>query len=250
VPAINLSQISEFSLVICALGLSFGHIGERVLAVVVLTLVITSVLSTYAIQFNHQIFVAMNPMLQRLGLRDLESQEPKGGRFEAKPIFFLGFSRYASSLLQELLLRDPSLTMKIGVVDFNPQVKAELDKRGIYNVYGDVSHADTLHHANVHSAELVISTIPDAILKGTDNLRLLRQLRSVAPHAKTIVTAEFFYAAKQLYAEGASFVFVPRLMSVRELADIVIAALEGDLEHKRAIENDEIERRQQLEVLP
>jgi Kef-type K+ transport system membrane component KefB/voltage-gated potassium channel Kch len=250
IPAINLAQISEFSLVICALGASLGHIDERVLSIVVLTLVMTSVLSTYAIQFNHQIFLALNPVLKKLGFRDLESEEPTEGRAEGKPIFFLGFSRYASSLLQELLIRDPGLAIKVGVVDFNPQVKAELDRREIYNVYGDISHADTLHHANVHSATVVISTIPDAILKGTTNERLLRQLRSVAPHAKTIVTAEVFSAAKGLYAQGASFVFIPRLMSVRELADIVLAALEGDLEHKRAIENEEIERRQQLEVLP
>jgi Kef-type K+ transport system membrane component KefB len=250
VPAINLAQISEFSLVICALGVSLGQINERVLSVVVLTLVITSVMSTYAIQFNHQIFLAMNPVLKRLGMKDLESLEPTADRVEGKPIFFLGFSRHASSLLQELLIRDPDMALRIGVVDFNPQVKAELDKRGIYNVYGDISHADTLHHANVHSATVVISTIPDAILKGTTNGRLVRQLRSIAPHSKTIVTAELFSDAKFLYKLGASFVFIPRLMSVRELADIVIAALDDDLEHMRAIENEEIERRQQLEVLP
>jgi voltage-gated potassium channel Kch len=250
VPAINLSQISEFSLVICALGLSLGHINERVLSVVVLTLVITSVLSTYAIQYNHQIFQALNPLLLRIGVRDLSSAEASGRRMEGKPIFFLGFSRHASSLLTELLNRDPSLAVRIGVVDFNPQVKTELDRRGIYNVYGDISHADTLHHANVHSASVLISTIPDAILKGTSNERLLRQLRSIAPHSATIVTAEFFSAARELYRQGASFVFVPRLMSVRELAEIVMAALDGTLAQKRAYENAELEKREQLEVLP
>jgi hypothetical protein len=37
---------------------------------------------------------------------------------------------------------------------------------------------DTLHHANMHEAELAVSTIPHAILKGTDNIRLLRQTRA------------------------------------------------------------------------
>jgi len=221
-----------------------------VLSLVVLTLVITSVLSTYAIQYNHEIFQGINPFLQRLGMKDLAAGESSEPRVEAKPIFFLGFSRHASSLLTELLSRDPALAFRIGVVDFNPQVKGELDRRGIYNVYGDISHADTLHHANVHSASVLISTIPDAILKGTSNERLLRQLRGMAPHSATIVTAEFFSAARQLYRQGASFVFVPRLMSVRELADIVMAALDGTLVEKRAFENAELEKREQLEVLP
>ena len=56
IPALNLSQISEFSLVICSIGLGLGHIDQRVLSVVVFTLVITSVTSTYAIQFNHEIY--------------------------------------------------------------------------------------------------------------------------------------------------------------------------------------------------
>jgi Kef-type K+ transport system membrane component KefB len=250
VPAINLSQMSEFSLVICSLGVAAGHISDEVLSLVVLTFVITSVLATYAIQFNHDLFLAIDPMLRRLGFRDLQGADPEGPLPEGKPIFFLGFSRYASSLLHQLLERDPGLAWRIGVVDFNPQVKAELDRRGIYNVYGDISHQDTLHHANVESARLLICSIPDSILKGTTNQRLLRQLKALAPQAAIIVTAEFFSSARALYQEGAGFVFVPRLMSVRELSDIVMAALDGRLEEVRARENEEIERREQLEVLP
>lgn len=250
VPAINLAQISEFSLVICALGVSAGHIGQDVLSVVVLTFVTTSVLATYAIQHNHALFMVMNPVLRKLGFRDLQDEEEEGLLLEGKPIFFLGFSRYASSLLHQLLEQDPTLAMRIGVVDFNPQVKTELDRRGIYNVYGDISHQDTLHHANVESARILICSIPDSILKGTTNERLLRQLKTLAPHAAIIMTAEFFYTARTLYKEGADFVFVPRLMSVRELAEIVFAALEGRLEEVRARENAEIARREQNEVLP
>lgn len=250
VPALNLAQISEFSLVICALGVTAGHITESVLSLVVLTFVLTSVASTYAIQFNHSIFVFMKPVLRFIGLKDLEDDEPKTPHSEAKPIFFLGFSRYASSLLQELLEADATLAAKIGVVDFNPQVKMELDRRGIYNVYGDVSHHDTLHHANVGSASLIICTIPDAILKGTSNARLLKQAKQLAPAAEVIVTAEFFYSAKYLYDEGADFVFIPRLMSVRELSEVVVAALQGKLPEKREEENREIEKRQSMEVLP
>lgn len=250
VPALNLAQISEFSLVICALGLSLGHISERTLSIVVLALVITSVTSTYAIQYNHQIFQAVNPLMKRLGWSDIGGAEAETPRKERRPVYFLGFSRYASSLLQELLEREPDFGSKVGVVDFNPQVKTELDRRGIFNIYGDISHADTLHHAHIEEAALLVSTIPDAILKGTNNARLLKQLRSIAPHAKTIVTADFFYAARELYEGGASFVFVPRLMSVRELADIVLAALRGEMEVARDKENAELEKRQQLEVLP
>jgi Kef-type K+ transport system membrane component KefB len=251
IPALNLSQISEFSLVICALGLGLGHIDARTMSVIVYTLVITSVASTYGIQYNHEIYVKLRPLMSKIGMRDLSDDEfSHPAHAEAKPVFLLGFSRYASSLLHELTDRDPGMAMKIGVVDFNPQVKAELDRRGIYNIYGDIAHRDTLDHANVQSARLLVCTLPDSILKGTNNERLLTQLKSLAPHADIIVTADFFYAAKRLYQQGAGFVFIPRLMSIRELATVVRAALDGDLASARELENAEIERREQMEVLP
>jgi len=250
VPALNLSEISEFSLVICTIGLTLGHIGERLLSIVVFTLVITCVISTYAIMYNHQIFSRLNPLLKKLGLRDVgdKGEEERADHYPEKDIVFLGFSRYASSLLEELLRSEPTLGARIRVIDFNPQVKHELDRRGVSNVYGDVGHLDTLEHAKVSGAKVVLSTIPDGILKGTTNLRLLRQMRRLAPEASVFATADYFDLVRQLYEEGAAFVFVPRLMSIRDLAEAVLGALNGSVEPLRSAALREINTRE--EVLP
>ena len=237
-PAINLSQISEFSLVICTMGVGLGHIRKSVLSVVVLVLVITSVTSTYAILFNYEIFNFLNPLLKRLGMRDLGEEaaaEEEKGHAEPKPIVFVGFARQGSSLLHELLGRDPALASQVGVVDFNPHVKEELDKRGIQCIYGDISHLDTLQHANIGAANILLCTIPDSMLKGTSNMRLLRKLQQLAPNASIVVTAELFEDADAMYETGAAFVFMPRLMGVSELASTVYAAMRGQVaEHTRA----------------
>ena len=248
VTALNLSQISEFSLVICALGVSLGHISEKVLSVVVYTLVITSVASTYAILNSHAVFSTVNPLLKAIGLRDLDERVHERDERPGKAIVFLGFSRYASSLLVELSRQQPGIEQEIAVVDFNPDVKRELDRRGIANLYGDIGHADVLHHAKVHDAQVLLCTIPDSILKGTTNQRLLRQLAAIAPESQIITTAEFFYTARDLYQEGAAFVFLPRLMSVRDLGRAVLAARAGTLEEMRLAAVNELEARQ--EVLP
>lgn len=248
IPALNLSQMSEFSIVICVLGIGYGHVDGRILSLIVFIFAFTSVASTYAILRNHEIFKRVNPLLLRLGMRDREEESPEGARATAKPIIFLGFFRYASSVLHELLAEDPTLAEKITVIDFNPHVKEELDRRGIHAVYGDVSHADTLHHANVHHGKVLLCTIPDSFLKGTSNARLLRQLRAIAPEAEIIVTGELLSQARELYQEGASFVFIPRLMSARDLCFIVLAALCGNLEDARRVANAQLEVR--FEVLP
>jgi Trk K+ transport system NAD-binding subunit len=232
IPAINLSQISEFSLVICTLGVGLGHVDQRLLSVIVLTLVITAVASTYGILYNYEIYRAANPLLVRLGLKDI-AEARAAHHAHGRPIVFLGFFRAASSLLHELLARDPALADEIAVVDFNPHVKQELDRRGIAAVYGDVSHPDTLHHAQIHEADVLLCTIPDSVLKGTTNALLLQLGAAIAPRARRIVTADTLESARELYARGASFVYIPRIMGTRELAEIVQLAMTSDLKEER-----------------
>jgi Kef-type K+ transport system membrane component KefB len=248
IPALNLAQISEFALVIGAIGVSLGHISDRTLSVLVFMLVITSVSSTYMILFNHQIYEFVNAGLRKIGVGDLGDRNEDAGQGAPKPIVFLGFSHDASSLLHELLVKNPEYASMIAVVDFNPEVKHELDRRGITSVYGDISHADTLHHAKIHDATVLISTVPDSILKGTSNARLLRQLSSLAPHSHVIVTAQRFSMAKQLYDTGAAFVYIPRVMSAKELREVVAASLTGEIDEHRRIASADIGARQ--EVLP
>ena len=71
------------------------------------------------------------------------------------------------------------------------------------------------------------------MLKGTTSVKLLQQLSAMAPDAKVIMTADFYYTARQLYDDGADFVFLPRLMSARELAAVVLAAISGHAEKMR-----------------
>ena len=48
-------------------------------------------------------------------------------------------------------------------------------REGFILVYGDIGSPDTLHHAGIHEAKILVCTIPDAFLKGTSNAKLVRQ---------------------------------------------------------------------------
>jgi voltage-gated potassium channel Kch len=135
---------------------------------------------------------------------------------------------------------------RILVIDFNPDVRAELLRRGIACKYGDVANMDTLHHADVHDAKLVVSTIPDAILKGTTNLRLLKLARRLCPHAKVAVTANRPAAALALYEAGADYVFVPRLHSASEMAAILERGLVEGFEQMREAEITRMRQRHEV----
>ncbi|TMC00186.1 MAG: cation:proton antiporter, partial [Chloroflexi bacterium] len=54
-PAINLAQVSEFSIVIASIGLTYHQINSDVVTIVIMTFAITSVVSTYMINSSHRV---------------------------------------------------------------------------------------------------------------------------------------------------------------------------------------------------
>jgi hypothetical protein len=86
----------------------------------------------------------------------------------------------------------------------------------------------------VDKAEVLISTVPDSLLKGTTNARLVRFLRELNPTAKIIATADVLAQATELLDAGADYVNVPRLRQAGDLLEAVRAAREGLLDEKRA----------------
>ena len=252
-PSVNLAQMSEFSLVIATIGVTYQHIGHETVSVLIFVFAFTAVASTYMIGYSHSLQELFARGLRKAGVNDLDARVPEvlaEHPHAGKDVVVLGFFVEASALIHEYELnaaggRHPVLD-RLLVIDFNPEVHAELNRRGIACVYGDVSHMETLRHADIQSAVLVVSTIPDSILRGTDNLRLLKQARRVCPRAKVIVTAHRPASALALYEAGADYVFVPSLQSAATMAGIVQEGLQQGFDSLRAQQIELLRRRHEV----
>ena len=253
IPAINLAQVSEFSIVIASLGLVRQQIGPDVVTIVIITFAITSVVSTYMIQSSHAVQKVLSGLLKVVRIRDLDSatdaQERSEGRHET--VVFLGFFRDASSILHEFehavdAAASKDFLNKILVIDFNPSVMRELRNRGISCIYGDVAHADTLRHAGIEQAELVISSITDDILRGTNNLRMLKNIRAACPKARVMLTTEHIPQALNFYATGADLVYVPRIHSAPQVAAMLKRGLDEGFDKIRAEEIEHLSQRHEV----
>jgi Kef-type K+ transport system membrane component KefB len=231
IPSVNLAQMSEFSLIIASLGLALKHISPELVATLTFVFAITSVLSTYLIAYNHEIQRRLALVLLKLGFTSgADNDDVTEAAEAANSIVFLGCFREASSILHEIELRaketeNVGILAQILVIDFNPHVLQELKRRGIKCLYGDVAHMDTLHHAHIHSARIVACTISDDILRGTNNLRLLRQARRLCPHARVITAADNLPSAIELYEQNADFVYIARLHSAHYMAELITRAV-------------------------
>jgi Kef-type K+ transport system membrane component KefB len=253
-PAINLAQISEFSLVVIQTGVADNHIAPETANAASFAFVVLAVLSTFVMTRSDEITRWAIGPLKRIGLRDLDhgnghaEEGGEGGHGEARRIVILGFFRSASALLAEIERQTPVLLEQITVIDFNPNVYQTLLSRGLHVIYGDISSADTLLHAGIGKSEMIILSVPDALLKGASNEKLVRHVRTLNPKALIVATADLLSDVGELYAAGASYVTVTRLSDAHELFTVIEAAQAGLLADKRA----ELDARlgERREVLP
>lgn len=239
-PAINLAQISEFSLVVIQTGVADNHIAPETANAASFAFVVLAVLSTFVMTRSDEITRWAIGPLKRIGLRDLDhgsghtEEGHEGGHGEARRIVILGFFRAASALLAEIERQAPVLLEQITVIDFNPHVYQTLLSRGLHVIYGDISSADTLLHAGIGKSEMIILSVPDALLKGASNEKLVRHVRTLNPKALIVATADLLSDVGELYAAGASYVTVTRLSDAHELFTVIEAAQAGLLADKRA----------------
>lgn len=245
---IRMAQISEFSLVVAYLGLQLGHIDPTLNSVIVFAFVITAVTTPLAFARAELIYARIEPVLDRLKMKP-----PPAGSTEQEDevdLALLGVHRTASSLLSDMAATSPELLSRTVVVDFNVGIHPRIAALGPHVVYGDITSPETLHHAGVERARVVLCTIPDDVLSSATTDEVVRVVRQVNPAATVIATATTFREVQALYAAGADYVLLPRLDAAASAVAAVEAALNGQIDtlrRKSEAGTDPVRRREVLE---
>ena len=235
VTSVRLGQISEFSLVICFIGMQLGHISSDLNSAVIFAFVITALLTPLMYNRADSIHDSLSGLLAKLGFR--EPPQKKAGEDEFYSLALLGFHRVASSLLYEVGKNQPELLPKTLVVDFNVNIHPKITGLGVAVKYGDLCNAETLHHLGVDKARVVVCTIPDDVLKGTTNRKIVRDVRHVNPNAVIIANAIELSESRVLYDAGADYVFLQRVETARAVESAVEKALSGEIaEYRLSVE--------------
>ena len=92
----------------------------------------------------------------------------------------------------------------------------------------------------------MISSITDDILRGTSNLRMLKNVRASCPNARVVLTTEHIPQALHFYEAGADFVYIPRLQSAPSLAQTLRLGLAEGFEGMRAAEIEHLSHRHEV----
>lgn len=225
----KLAQVSEFCLVIAYLGARLGHIDGTHVSAVIFAFVLTALATPFLFTSSDALYEKLRGVLDVIGIR---SRGTKAENETKQPprLVVLGFHRVASALLSELERKHPEMLEHTLVVDTNARTHAAIEKRGVHVVYGDVSSTETLRHAGVAQAEVIVSTVTDELLKGTNNEHIVRQVRALAPQAVIIANCTPTAGVAKLKAAGANHVFRVATEAAHGLLPAIEASLNGTLE--------------------
>ncbi len=206
---ITVAQISEFSLILAALGLRLGHISEEIVALIAAVGIVTITTSTYMIVYSDKVFSFISPFLS-LFERKKTREDVTFGDF-SKPIILIGYDRTGRSIASRLPKE------KLLIIDFNPDIIEELSKAGYDCFYGDIIDPLIFDNIDFREAEIVISTSPNL----EDNINLMTGMKLAGKTGKVILRAESGEDARILYEKGADYVFVPLYSSGQYLGKIL-----------------------------
>lgn len=235
VASVRLSQISEFALIVAFLGVQQGHIDSNLSSAVILAFIMTALITPVLFHKAHPLHEAMAGFLDRLGFKAPSSGDEQFE--EGASLVLLGFHRFASSLLHDLSLMHPRLVSRTLVVDFNVSLHEAIRREGARVLYGNLANTETLHHAHLNKAKVIVLTIPDEMLVGTNNAKLVEATREMSPKSAIIVCATRLDEIDELYEAGADYVYVPRLEASRSLSKAIGFALNGQIREYREDES-------------
>jgi len=199
---ITVAQISEFSLIVIALGARLGHINEGVVALVTAVGIITITISTYFIIFGDRL---VKILYRLLGVfeRRVSREEIMPLATVKKQIVVVGAHRIGHNLIHSFPKQG------VLVIDFDPEIVRGLREEGYDCLFGDIKDEEIRECARIESAMLAVSTCPDF----EDNASLLEYLSTLQRRPKIIVRAETERDAMLLYNLGADYVIMPHVTS-------------------------------------
>jgi Kef-type K+ transport system membrane component KefB len=208
---LTVAQISEFSLILAALGLRVGHIDESILGLITAVGLLTIGLSTYLILYSHPIYARLEPRLS-LFERDKVRRSGYTGRDvgDVDAIVY-GFGRHGSALVEGL----HRAGWRVLCVDIDPDALARAHEMGIQTLYGDAEDPEFVPTLPLDQARWIVSTVPD---RGV-NLALLHGLRAAGYEGKIALTAHVPDDVERLEAEGPDVVISPFAVAAEQLLD-------------------------------
>lgn len=204
------AQISEFSLILVALGVSLGQVVPQVLSTVTLVGLITIFISSYLILYSDKLY---RYFAKYLWIFERKGAHERSPRVKSYPVFLIGANRIGYEFIR--IFKEEKRSFM--VLEHDPEVIGQLSHDKIPHVYGDAGDPDLIDELKMHEAELVVSTVPDL----ETNMVILSSVKRGGTGPMVMVASHRVTNALTLYEAGADYVILPHLIGGSYAASLV-----------------------------
>lgn len=208
---INLSQISEFSIVLIVLATGAGLVREEVSAIITLVAIITIASSTYLMHFDDGLFARFDRIRLHLFEKEVTFKEKRNRA--AYPIVLFGYHHGGHEFIKTF--RD--IGKRYLVIDYDPNVIDSLEHQDIPYLYGDATDVELLEEIGIHNSKMIISTFSDFEVTSA----LVKNISRINATSVIICHADNKDEAMQLYALGATYVMIPHFIGSEKISAFI-----------------------------
>ena len=207
---INLSQISEFSIILVVLAQSAGLVSAQLSAIITLVAIITIATSTYLMKYDDWLFRKLE---KNLHLFERSIVNESQHRAKEYPLVMFGYLNGGDKFIKTFR----AMRKRFVVIDYDPEVIEELERKHIEFLYGDATDPELLADIDFEKSKLVVNTIADHFV----NVALVRHVHHHNPDAIMICYSNDFNEAAELYRLGASYVMLPHFIGSEQLSTFI-----------------------------
>ncbi len=208
---VNLSQISEFSIVLVVLATSAGLVRQEISAIITLVAIITIATSTYLMQYDDELFTKFDRIKLHMFEKDVVYKEKR--RRAGYPLVLFGYHQGGHEFVKTFRQIDKPFL----VIDYDPTVIDTLERQSIPYIYGDATDTELLDEINIDATKLIISTFSDYGV----TQQLVRNVHRVNPGAVIICHASKREEALRLYEDGATYVMIPHFIGSEKISSFI-----------------------------
>jgi Kef-type K+ transport system membrane component KefB len=209
---INLSQISEFSIILVVLAHTSGLVSDQISVMITLVAIITIAISTYLMLYDNELYVHFEKLKLPLFNRAAIYKEKLHNKNYALVLF--GYHQGGHEFIKAFRkINKPFL-----VIDYDPAVIDHLDRMNVPRIYGDATDIELLDELGLQHAELVISTLSDF----DASQQLIRSVSRINSDAIIIAHADNREEALKLYDSGCTYVMIPNHVGSQKLSSFIV----------------------------
>lgn len=214
---VTVAQISEFSLILVAMGYKIGALTRAEVSLVTFIGILTFAASSYMVINSAKLYEWLRPWLRYLDFFRGTAEKHLDMTVLKNHVVIVGGHRMGRHLVAALVKQKEPFV----IVDFNPEIVETYLEAGYAAVCGDITDSYIQDSVNLSDAKMIISTVPDL----NNNISLLDSVKRLSAgkkrRPKLIFIAQDEEEIKYLYKQDIDYVISPHFMSGLHLAKIL-----------------------------